>query len=110
MAVRSSIPINCRRTIEGFELSESVRYDANRAAEIFTDGRQKYSHTGPWLFGQYTIADTIFTRVVMSFGTCGVEPDGIAGKNTQTVRARPAVIEWVEDSRNETKVIESEEV
>lgn len=109
-ALRSSLPMNCRRTIEGFQLSESVQHDVNRIQALFLDCRQRYSQGGDWLFGRYTIADAMYAPVVMRCNTYGVALTGEAGQYLKTVTAQAAVQEWVEDSRNEKEVIESVEL
>lgn len=109
-ALRSSLPMNCRRTIKGLKLSEAVRQDIDRIAKLFTDCRQRYSHDGDWLFGNYSIVDAMFVPVVMRFNTYGVVLDGEPGRYLETVNSQSAVREWIEDSRLEKEVIESVEL
>ena len=105
-ALRSSLPMNCRRTIEGFELSEAVQRDIDRVRSLFADCRHRYFNHGSWLFGQYSIADAMFTPVVMRFKTYGVKLEGEPGKYMQTVCEQAAVREWIEDSCKEQEIIE----
>ncbi len=108
--LRSAMPMNCRRTIEGFTVSDDVQRDIDRISRLFADCRKRYSGAGSFLFGNYSIADAMFTPVVMRFSTYGVTLDGEAANYLQSIRNQPAVQEWIEDSIQEKEVIESDEL
>ncbi len=110
MALRSEMPMNCRRKIEGFTVTDEVQKDIDRLNTIFSDCRKNYASGGEWLFGEYSIADAMFTPVVMRFNTYGVSLEGDAENYLDTVRNQSAVVEWMADSRQEIEVIESEEL
>lgn len=105
-ALRSAMPMDCRRKIENYEMPADVEKDVSRISTIFNDCRQKYASDGEWLFGQYSIADAMFTPVVMRFNTYGIKLDGAAAEYIQAVSAQAAVVEWVAASHQETEVIE----
>ena len=104
------MPMNCRRTIEDFTVSSEVAGDVGRINRIFNDCRRRYSGGGSWLFGSYSIADAMFTPVVMRFNTYGIKLDGDAAAYLHTVSNQSSVLEWIEDSRQEKEVIESDEI
>ena len=110
MSLRSDMPMNCRRKIEGFTLSDGVQKDIDRINTIFTDCRENYASDGAWLFGEYSIADAMYTPVVMRFNTYGITLEGDAAEYLDTVKNQPAVVEWMADSRQEIETIESEEL
>ena len=110
MPLRSAMPMNCRRTIEDFTVSGEVAGDVDRINRIFNDCRRRYSGGGSWLFGSYSIADAMFTPVVMRFNTYGIKLDGDAAAYLHTVSHQSSVLEWIEDSRQEKEVIESDEI
>jgi len=110
VTLRSTMPMNCRRTIEGFSVSAEAQRDVDRVQQLFNDCRKLYSSEGSFLFGSYSIADAMFTPIVMRFNTYGVTLDGDAASYLHTVSNQPAVKEWIEDSKQEKEVIESDEI
>jgi len=78
LPLRNAMPMNCRRTIKDFSVPDDAQRDVDRVNTIFTDCRQRYANTGNFLFGDYSIADAMFTPVVMRFNTYGVTLDGVA--------------------------------
>ena len=110
LPLRSSMPMNCRRAIENFPVTDEVLRDIDRINQLFTDCRKRYAGSGSFLYGKYSIADAMFTPIVMRFNTYGVTLDGAAAEYMQTVSNQPAVLEWIEDSHNEKEVIESDEL
>jgi len=108
-AVRSELPMNCRRVISGFNVPVNVEKEIARINTIFTACRQAYASDGDWLFGQYSIADAMYTPVVMRFNTYGITLDSDANNYMQTVKKQLAVAEWIKQSHAETEVIESAE-
>jgi len=110
IALRSSMPMNCRRTIGGFTVSRDTRRDVDRINRLFTDCRKQYCNAGSFLFGKYSIADAMYTPIVMRFKSYGVALDGDAAEYLHTIRNQPAVQEWIEDSHIEKEIIESDEI
>jgi len=102
--------MNCRRTIKDFSVPDDAQRDVDRVNTIFTDCRQRYANTGNFLFGDYSIADAMFTPVVMRFNTYGVTLDGVAAEYLQTISNQPSVLEWIEIGSKEKEVIESDEL
>jgi len=109
-ALRGELPMNCRRQVENFSPSDAVLKDVARVQKIFTDCRIRFGQRGPWLFGDYSIADAMYTPVVMRFNTYGIELSEIAAEYTSQVTRQPAVQEWVQSSKNENEIIENSEV
>lgn len=66
-ALRGACPMNMRRPVEVLAVDQAVKDDVNRIVEIWTEclGRSG----GPFLFGDFTIADAMYAPVVSRFGT-----------------------------------------
>ena len=76
-----------------------VDADVARVIKIWTTALD--AHTGPYLFGHFTIADAMYAPVVSRFRTYGVNPGGKAQTYMDTIWAHPAMIEWVDAARGE---------
>lgn len=108
--LREHLPMNCRRIIENYEPPESAVQDINRVKQIWTECRNTYGKNGPWLFGEFSIADCMYAPVVMRFHSYCVPVDTMLKEYMDTVIAHPAMQEWITASREETEVILEEEV
>jgi len=109
-ALRGELPMNCRRQVENFSPSDAVLKDVARVQKIFTDCRTRFGQKGPWLFGAYSIADAMYTPVVMRFNTYGIGLTETAAEYARQVTRQPAVQEWIQSSKNESEIIENSEV
>lgn len=109
MAVRSELPMNCRAT-RRVEMSENTSKEVSRIDQIWRDLRSCYVDQGPWLFGDFSIADVMFAPVALRFSTYGVELSEASQGYVEAVLNHPSVQLWVKDARRETALIEAEEV
>jgi glutathione S-transferase len=108
-ALRSEMPMNCRRRFPGFALSEQGRRDVDRLFAVWRYCRTRYGQQGPWLFGGFTVADCMFAPVVMRLVSYEIALDATARDYVDTLYASEAAREWVELGRLETEVIEEDE-
>jgi glutathione S-transferase len=65
---------------------------------------------GPWLFGEFGIADAMFAPLALRFYSYQPELSEGAGAYITTVLAHPAVKEWMAAGAAETEVINEDEV
>ena len=91
--IRTTMPMNCRRRLDDFPVSPEVQREIFRINAIFNDCRQRYHHEGSWLFGEYSIADSMFAPVVMRFNTYAVNLDGEGADYMETVNSQSAVLD-----------------
>ena len=84
--------------------------DITRIRNIWRDLRTLYSGTGPWLFGDYSIADAMFAPVVFRFLTYRIFEEGVVDEYMKTVMRDPFVQEWVKASELEHEVLVLNEV
>jgi len=101
-AIRNELPMNCRAT-RTLTLSEDVQREIERIDTIFSDA------LGPWLFGEFTIADCFFAPVVVRFKTYGVQLSEKAGQYGERVLTHPAMLEWVTAALKETEILHEDE-
>lgn len=67
-------------------------------------------HGGPWLFGDFSIADAMYAPVVLRFYSYQPELSAAASRYLQTALGHPALQEWMEAGRSETEIIEEDEI
>ncbi|MCB2174012.1 glutathione S-transferase, partial [bacterium] len=65
---------------------------------------------GPWLFGQFSIADCMFAPVALRFKTYGIELSKTATHYMEFVLDNEKVRLWVEQAVMESEIIEMAEV
>ena len=109
-ALRTQLPMNCRRMIEGFRIPPEAQKDIDRIRAIWEKYRNIYKGDGDWLFGEFSIADAMFTPVVLRFNTYYVPLPGMIGVYARNVLARPELGEWLDAAKQETEVIKQAEV
>ena len=102
-ALRTQMGMNVRASMPGRgatpdALADVARIDALWSACLEASG-------GPFLFGEFGIADAMYAPVVMRFNTYapGLSPE--AAGYAARVTALPAVQRWIDAARRETNVI-----
>lgn len=109
-ALRNALPMNCRARRRRIATSAAIDRDVARIIDIWTTCRNRYDDNGPWLFGQFCIADAMFAPVASRFMTYGIALDGPAAGYRQTVLSDPAMQRWYADSAREPEVIAGSEI
>ncbi|MEE9319348.1 MAG: glutathione S-transferase family protein [Granulosicoccus sp.] len=107
-ALRTFMPMNCRRIIEGFEPDLNTRIDINRIVQLLEQALDESG--GPWLFGRYSVADAMFAPVASRFHTYGIKAPGNTRSYFEQVLADPAMQTWYRAAVDENEVIEKSEV
>jgi len=110
-ALRRAWPMNIRAHGRRVEPDAAVRADLRRIDELWTECRRRFGAGGPWLFGEYSIADAYYAPIVCRLNTYGL--DGIGGESRDYVAAslaEPRLAEWSAAAVAEPEVLASEEV
>ena len=92
-ALRDACPMNVRRAYLGFEPPEPVLADLARIEALWA-GARALRPGGPWLFGDYTIADAFFAPVAARVATYGLPVGPEAAAYVAAHLADPAFVEW----------------
>lgn len=108
--LRSRMPMNCRAMGRRVALPDDLTRDIDRVFEIWTDCHRRYGDAGPWLFGDFSIADAMYAPVVLRFRTYGINLPESAAHYAGRVLESEAMQEWLFACETETEVIEHEEV
>lgn len=101
-ALRTAMPMNIKLRLKGKTPSAEVQADIDRVAEIWTQARTAFAgDAGPYLFGEFSIADAMYAPVVMRFVTYNVALPPVAAAYRDAMLAHPAMVEWAEAARAE---------
>jgi glutathione S-transferase len=104
-ALRTRMPMNCRRRVQGLSLSVQVRHDIERVLAIWRDCRDRFGAAGPFLFGAFSIADAMFAPVALRFRSYGIEVDETARAWTAALLGLPAMQEWLQAAQAEPETL-----
>jgi len=108
--VRNALPMNCRKKFPGFTINADVQGDIDRITQLWRYCRRHYGQSGPWLFGEFSIADAMYAPIVLRFVGYDVELGSIESAYVENFMQLPALQEWIGSGRAETEIIEMDEV
>jgi glutathione S-transferase len=98
--------MNLHRPIRAIELSADARANVSRIQDIWSECRERYGQSGPFLFGAFGAADAMFAPVVHRFRTYAIAVTKETQRYMDTMIALPAFAEWTKAGLAETIVIE----
>ncbi|MEM9808924.1 MAG: glutathione S-transferase family protein [Cyanobacteria bacterium P01_D01_bin.56] len=103
--IREQLPQNIRARIpvarDAFK--PTTQQEIDRVEQMWSDAYQTYG--GPWLFGDFSIADVVYAPVALRFVTYQVQIASAARPFIEAVQALPAIQTWAADAAAETEVI-----
>lgn len=110
--LRSEWPFNARARNRRPALTPNLEADIDRIDEIWIDCRRKFgeSKDGPWLFGEYTIADAMYAPVVLRFNTYRAQVSDTTRWYMAAVLEDAPLQEWVQAAQKEPWTIPTSEV
>ncbi|AUX32524.1 MULTISPECIES: glutathione S-transferase family protein [Sorangium] len=108
-ALRTALPMNVRRKIQGVAITEAASQDIARVQAIWNDCRSRFGQGGEFLFGRFSVADAMYAPVATRFDTYGVELDAVSRRYVAAILALPAMQEWIAKAREEPHIIEAYE-
>jgi glutathione S-transferase len=107
--LRSCMPMNCRAMGRKVPLPDELGADIDRVIAIWADCHKKYSNSGAWLFGRFSVADAMFAPVVLRFRTYGINLPQSASYYPQRLLESEALQEWLLAAESEIEVIDGDE-
>jgi glutathione S-transferase len=108
--LRSLWPMNARARNRRTAITAALEADIERIDVIWNDCRARFGAAGPWLFGEYSIADAMYAPVVLRFNTYSARISPTARWYMASVLEDPALQEWVAAAKQEPWTNPSEEV
>jgi glutathione S-transferase len=110
--LRTLWPMNARARNRRTAVMPGLEADIERIDEIWNDCRRRFGAGGggPWLFGQYTVADAMYAPVVLRFKTYGARISEAARWYMASVLEDGALQEWLQAAIQEPWTIAVDEV
>jgi glutathione S-transferase len=105
MSIREELPQNlkvCQRRSRD-DFSSQARSEIKRIEALWQDCFERYG--GPWLFGDFGIADAMYAPVALRFVTYGIELQPEAQRFVTVVRELEAVQTWVAAAADEEECL-----
>jgi glutathione S-transferase len=109
-ALRTAWPMNARATGRRVALAAEPARDLQRILHLWSECRQRHAVAGPWLFGEYSLADAMYAPVALRLNTYGAAVGGLAGDYLATVLADAHLQAWLAAAAAEPWVIAAAEV
>ncbi len=106
-SLRAACPFNARARGRRVEQGPELLADVERIDTLWRECREQFGRDGPWLFGDYSIADAMYSSVVLRFNTYGLPLSAISRAYRDTVLADPPLVEWVRAAEMESQCVES---
>ncbi len=109
-AIRNELPMNCRRKIPDFRVSDAAKAEVERIKTLWTQCREQFSADGDWLCGEFSIADCMFAPVILRFNGYGIALSGELKVYSDRMLNHSAIQTWILAGSEEQEVIEIAEV
>ncbi|CAN5851859.1 glutathione S-transferase family protein [soil metagenome] len=91
-ALRQECPMALEIAPRQAELSEATAKNVARITELWNELLERFG--GPFLLGDWSIADAFYAPVASRFRTYGIKPAGAAGAYVDTILATRDFLEW----------------
>jgi len=93
-ALRGDCPMMLAFCWDGFEASDAVVKDIARIEELWSLARARHGANGPWLFGEYSLADVFYAPVAMRITAYGLPVSAATQAYVDQHLSDPAFIQW----------------
>jgi glutathione S-transferase len=100
--------MNIKGEFKNFKIWSKAQSDIDRISAIWRECLGAYG--GPWLFGEFSIADAMYAPVATRFLTYDVKLDPVCAAYAKRILAHPFAVEWIEAAKLEKEEIEELEV
>lgn len=107
--LRDQLPMNATAVLPGMGWNVAVQRDVDRIAQIWTDLRARHGDSGPFLFGEFSIADAYYAPVVSRFATYGIHLPEEPKAYADFILALPTMQQWIADAREERDFLADDE-
>lgn len=108
-ALRAQLPMNCRARGRVVAREQALASDLERLWIVWSDSLACHHDRGPWLLGDYSLADAMFAPVVLRLGTYGIEPPAELQPYCHQVLSDETLSTWLALAMEESWVVEADE-
>lgn len=109
LALRSACPMNARATGRRVALTPPLTRDLRRIDEIWSSCRRDHGDRGPYLYGEFGVADAMYSPIVLRIRTYGLPLSGLAARYHESMLDDAHLCEWIRAAERETTVLPHEE-
>lgn len=106
--IRNQCPMNMRREIKTMEQGEGLARDVARIEQIWAENLSAFG--GPFLFGDFSIADAMYAPVVNRMEVYQLTENAAALDYMAHMKSLPVWQEWEAAGRAEPWIVEEDEV
>ncbi len=93
-ALRDACPMMLSFCWQGFETSQAVKDDLERIETLWSLARSRHGASGPWLFGDYSLADVFYAPVAMRITAYDLPVSAEAKAYVAAHLTDPAFLAW----------------
>jgi len=108
--LRSQWPMNARATGRRTAHNPERTAEIARIETLWAECRAKFGAGGPWLFGEYSVADAMFAPVVLRLRTYGATVREATAAYMATTLADACMQDWLAAAAAESWTIETSEI
>ena len=108
--VRNQLPMNCRADKTFSPIDAPLQKDIDRICNIWRECRENFGNKGDFLFGEFCIADAMFTPVVLRFNSYHIPVGDVEKTYMQSILQLPAVQEWISLGKQDATIFENYEI
>jgi len=108
--LRSQWPMNARATNRRTSPSSERLAEIARIEQLWNECRTRFGESGPWLFGEYSVADAMFAPIVLRLRTYGAHVRDSTATYMATVLADAHMRDWLAAASAESWVQEPYEI
>jgi glutathione S-transferase len=110
LTLRTEWPFNARAK-KRTPMTPALEADIKRIDALWSDCRSRFGRSeGPWLFGDYSIADAMYAPVVLRFNTYGPTLSSVAREYVSMTLQDPFLQKWLLAAQEEPWTIPHSEV
>ena len=105
LGIREQLPQNIRARIpvERTTLEPATQQEISRVEQMWAQAYESYG--GPWLFGEFSIADVVYAPVALRFVTYQIQLLPAAQTFVNAVQALPSIQDWAKAAAVEPEAI-----
>lgn len=107
--LRKACSMNVRRVFDAQPMSTAVADNIARIDALWSDARNRFGADRPYLFGAFGAADIMFAPVVFRIQGYQLPVSETSEAYVAAMLSHPWMVEWVEDSKTESWVLEQYE-
>lgn len=99
-SLRNECSVDLAAPVQALELSEATANDVGKIVRLWTELRARFGSRGPWLLGEWSIADAFYIPVATRFRTYGVDlaqhgdQAGVCAAYAELCLQDPDFLEW----------------